>query len=207
MNHVTVSLDGTTVKTIATADYAQGAKIEIPVLQLQTATAQVVTLARQSSQNSQPDNRILNFCEVQVWGEWNIISFISQKILTHPDCNHNCWSTKQKLTLCIWPSYCCAFPRKHNRSMCCTFWSVFLWFCQFSTQYVLEDTTERTAQRNVVLDVRMRPVIHWLVTVSAETTGSLRRVKVKSAIKIKDLFTVPIVSYSQHQFRFPKEQL
>ena len=69
MNHVTVSLDGTTVKTIAPADYAQGAKIEIPFLQLQTATAQVVTLARQVNQNSNQEDRFLNFCEVQVWGE------------------------------------------------------------------------------------------------------------------------------------------
>ena len=69
MNNVNVSLDGTTVKTIAPADYAQGAKIEIPVLQLQTATAQVVTLARQVNQNSNQENRFLNFCEVQVWGE------------------------------------------------------------------------------------------------------------------------------------------
>ena len=69
MNHVTISLDGTTVKTIATDDYAQGAKIEIPVLQVHPATAQVVTLTRQVNQSSNQEDRILNFCEVQVWGE------------------------------------------------------------------------------------------------------------------------------------------
>jgi len=59
--------------------------------------------------------------------------------------------------------------------------------CVFSTQCVLEASTETTARGHAVLDV-MRGVIQQMATVAAQTLGRSRCVKVKLVMEAKRIY-------------------